>query len=171
MSRHYSTCKIYYKARNLIASRTTAHHHKLFAKSCIENNVIPNGLYFKFYPTAGSDFNDELREFDRQRLTETSKDLLNFLYQKYSIAQEHAHRKFKYYKNSVTKNFPSPIGRQIFSHVYSFNSKLKKDLYKRRKKKIYFLIRNYKCNTRKKEGSQGPYNSRFKKIIHPIIFC
>ena len=166
MSRHYSTCKIYYKARNLIASRTTAHHHKLFAKSCIENNVIPNGLYFKFYPTARSDFNDELREFGRQRLTETSKDLLNFLYHKYSIAQENAHKKFKDYKNYVTKNFPSPIGRQIFSHVYNFNSKRKKGLYKRRKKKIYFLIRNYRCNASKNVRSQGPYNSRFKKIIH-----
>ena len=50
MSCHYSTGKIYYKARNLIASRTTAHHHKLFAKSYIENNVIPNGWYFKFIP-------------------------------------------------------------------------------------------------------------------------
>ena len=166
MSRHYSTGKIYYKARNLIASRTTAHHHKLFAKSCIENNVIPNGLYFKFYPTARSDFNDELREFGRQRLTETSNDLLNFLYHKYSIAQESAHKKFKDYKNYVTKHFPRPTGRQIFSHVYSFNSKLKKDLYKRRKKKIYFLIRNYKCNASKNVRSQGPYNSRFKKIIH-----
>ena len=110
---------------------------------------------------------DELREFGRQRLTETSKDLLNFLYHKYSIAQENAHKKFKDYKSYVTKNFPGPIGRQIFSHVYSFNSKLKKDLYKRRKKKIYFLIRNYKCNTSKNVHSQGPYNSRFKKIIYP----
>ena len=70
-------------------------------------------------------------------------------------------------KTMLQKIFPSPIGRQIFSHVYSFNSKLKKDLYKRRKKKIYFLIRNYKCNTSKNVRSQGPYNSRFKKIIHP----
>ena len=74
---------------------------------------------------------------------------------------------FKDYKNYVTKNFPSPIGREIFSHVYSFNNKLKKDLYKRRKKKIYFLIRNYKCNTSKNVRNQEPYNSRFKKIIHP----
>ena len=59
------------------------------------------------------------------------------------------------------------ICRQIFSHVYSFNSKLNKDSYKRCKKKIYFLTRNYKCNTRKNAHSQGPYNFRFKKIIHP----
>ena len=51
--------------------------------------------------------------------------------------------------------------------MYSFNSKLKKDLYKRRKEKIYFLIGNYKCNTNKNVPSQLPYNSRFKKIIHP----
>ena len=154
MSCHYYTGKIYYQARNLIASRTTAHHHKLFAKSCIDNNVIPNGLYFKFYPTAHSDFNDELRDFGRQRLTETSKDLLNFSYHKYSIAQENAHKKFKDYKNYVTKNFPSHIGRQIYSHVYGFNRKLKKDLYKRHKKKIYFLTRNYRCNTRRNAHSQ-----------------
>ena len=50
--------------------------------------------------------------------------------------------------------------------MYNFNRKLKKDLYKRCKKKIYFLTRNYRCNTRRNAHSQGPYNLRFKKIIH-----
>ena len=136
MSRPSNTGHLYYKARNLIYKKTNAEHHKLFFKDCVDKNLIPFGLQFNFHPVACSSINVDLTAFIKHRLKDVSSETFQFLYSKYIVEENIANNKFENWKDYVIGKLPYRISKQILDQVNSSNMRLKKNLLKRRKKKI-----------------------------------
>ena len=136
MSRPSNTGYLYYKARNLIYKKTNAEHHKLFFKDCVDKNLIPFGLQFNFHPVACSSINVDLTSFIKHRLKDVSSETVQILYSKYTVQENIANNKFENYKDYVIGKLPYRISKQSLDHVNSSNMRLKKNLLKRRKKKI-----------------------------------